>query len=220
MNASSRFSTAQREPGTGTRRGGWRDPVVLSWLMVALAVGFFVVFLIQAGTFHSLTAAPPAPAKVDVTQEKVVVGISSISGFDRENQPYTVNAQTAVQDPDKPNIIHLETVSGELRKSTGRRFTVDARKGVYNSDSKALDLVGDVNIISVGRFVATMPNARVLLSDKELSSHERVEVKFDSGDIVAHGVRITDQGKNIQFLSRVKTRLRAAAKKENKDGND
>ena len=217
MNAPSRISAAERSTEGKTRL---RTPTLLSWLMLGLAAGFFFLFLVQAGTFEGLTALPPEQVEENITQEKVVVGASSISGFDREEQPYTVNSQSAVQDPDEPNIIHLNTVSGELRKSTGRRFTIDAKNGVYNSDSKKLDLVGDVHIISVGRFVATMPRATVTLTDKELSSDERVVVKFETGDIVANGVRITSSGKNIEFLSRVRARLRSASNKENRDGND
>lgn len=219
MNAPSRNPTADQGNGR-PYKSALRRPVVLSWLMLGLAAGLFVLFLVQAGTFEDLAAPPSAPAKVDVTQEKVVVGSSSISGFDRQSQPYTVNAQSAVQDPDKPNIINLQTVSGELRKVDGQRFTIDARAGIYDSDSKTLDLAGDVNIVSVGRFVATMPKARVSLTDKELSTKERVVVTFDGGDIVADGVEITNAGKNIRFLARVKAHLRSAAKKENKDGND
>jgi LPS export ABC transporter protein LptC len=220
MNASSGdTANGMAERRSGGKRG-MQPAAIASWLTLALAVAFFILFLVQAGTFSSFGDYPePAPVK-DVTQEKVVVSISSISGFDREQQPYTINSQSAVQDPQHANLINLKTISGKLRKSNGTRFSFDAKTGVYDSDSKTLDLAGDVHIISVGRFVATMPNAEVSLRDKQLTSDARVQVQFDSGDIVANGVRITNDGKDILFLNRVKARLRGAASKENKSDNE
>ena len=220
MHATSSVESIGKDPMTRPARRPMRRTTLISWVVFGFAVGFFVLFLIQAGTFDALTEYPDAPAPTGVTQEKVVVQTSSISGFDREQQPYTVNAQSAVQDPDKPNIIRLNTVSGKLQKSTGKVFTIDGKKGVYDSDSKTLDLAGDVHIISVGRFVATMAKARVTLLEKQLRTDDSVVVKFDTGDISADGLKITNDGKNIEFLSRVKVRLRAAASKQNKDGND
>ncbi len=203
-----------------TPQGGLRPAVLLSWLALAIAVGFFGYFLLRAGALDSISQSPQAAPPADVTEEKVTVSTSSISGFDREQQPYTVNAQSAVQDPDEPNIIHLKTVTGKLSRASGQRFTIDAQRGVYDSDGKTLDLAGDVHIISLDRFVAAMPAARVMLEDKQLVTNERVLVTFDGGDIAANGMRISDQGKNIEFLNRVKVRLRSAADKEDKDGND
>ncbi len=208
---------AERQAGHKRRM---QPAAIASWLTLALAIAFFILFLVQAGTFSSFSDYPePAPVK-DVTQEKVIVSSSSISGFDREKQPYTINSQSAVQDPERANIINLKTISGRLRKSDGTQYSFDAKTGVYDSDSKTLDLAGDVHIISSGRFVATMPSARVSLQDKQLTSDAQVVVQFDNGDIVANGVRITNDGKDILFVNGVRAHVLSAASKENKDGND
>ena len=220
MNASSEdTANGALSPDTGAKRR-IQPAVVASWLVLGLAIVFFIVFLVQAGTFSVFRDFPEPQPVQDVTQEKVVVSTSSISGFDREKQPYTINSQSAVQDPERANIINLKSISGKLRKSNGTRYSFDAQTGVYDSDSKTLDLAGDVHIISSGRFVASMPSATVSLQDKKLVSDAQVMVQFDSGDIVANGVRISNDGKDILFLNRVKAQLRSATSKENKDGND
>jgi hypothetical protein len=61
-----------------------------------------------------------------------------------------------------------------------------------------------------------MPSARITLEKKELFTDDHVVVTLKTGDITANGLRITDNGKNITFLNRVKAKLRQAAEKENK----
>ena len=78
MNAPSRISPAERRTEIKTRKTALRTPTLLSWLMLGLAVGFFVLFLVQAGTFKGLTALPPEQVEENITQEKVVVGASSM----------------------------------------------------------------------------------------------------------------------------------------------
>ncbi|MGI9465293.1 MAG: hypothetical protein ACR2OM_15230, partial [Aestuariivirgaceae bacterium] len=97
------------------RRSAWyqRPVVVLNWLAVVLTIGFFATFLWQAGMLEALVGKPaPAPPQ-DLTQEKVVVKASSVKGFDDEDQPYTIESRSAAQDPDKPNLIALGTVTGQ-----------------------------------------------------------------------------------------------------------
>jgi hypothetical protein len=112
MNATSQQSSAPpvRRPWYG------RPVVVLNWLALALTTGLLVTFLVQAGLFESLMETKQPAQPKDVTQEKVVVKTSTVKGFDGEEQPYTIDAVSAAQDPDQPNIIGLDKVTGELRK--------------------------------------------------------------------------------------------------------
>ena len=190
--------------------------MVLNWLALALTIGLFATFLIQAGLFDLFAAKRAVEQPKDVTQEKVVVRSSSVNGFDREDQPYTIDSVTAAQDPDQPNLIALSGISGKLRKASGQEVTIASHNGVYDSDAKVLDLKGDVEIVSKDRFVAKMPRARITLDNKQLFTEDDVVVTLKSGDITSRGLKILDDGKNITFLSRVKAKLRYAGEKENK----
>lgn len=212
MNASSQQSSAPpvRPPWYG------RPIAVLNWLALALTAGLLLTFLIQAGLFESLTQTKQLAQPKDVTREKVIVKTSTVKGFDGEEQPYKIDAVSAAQDPDQPNIIGLDKVTGELRKSSGQVFSIAADNGIYNSHTRTLDLKDNVIIESKDRFVARMPTARITLEKKELFTDDHVVVTLKTGDITANGLRITDNGKNITFLNRVKAKLRQAAEKGNK----
>ena len=193
-----------------------RPVVLFNLLALAVTIGLFVTFLVQAGVFEALTTEKPVEKPKTVTQEKVIVKTSTVKGYDSEQQPYTIDAVTAAQDPDEPNIIGLNKVTGELRRSTGQTLTIAADNGIYDSDARTLDLQNNVVIEAKGRFVARMPTARITLENKELITDDNVVVTLNSGDITANGLRVTDNGKNIRFLNRVKGRLNPAAQKENK----
>lgn len=196
--------------------GGVRIVVVLKWTALAATVGLFATFLIQAGMLEVITRNEPAAAPTDITQDKVMVSASSVHGFDDEEQPYSINSVSASQDPDQPHLVSLNIVTGKLRKASGQIVTVDADTGNYNSKIKTLDLAGNVRIVSADRFVATMPSARITLENKQLFTEDHVIVTLKSGNITANGLKITDDGKNITFLNRVKVKLRPSGEKENK----
>ncbi|NNE23560.1 MAG: LPS export ABC transporter periplasmic protein LptC [Rhizobiales bacterium] len=212
MNATSQHSLDQPV------RPPWytRPIVVMNWLALALTIGLLVTFLIQAGMLETIMAPRQAAQPKDVTQEKVIVKTSSVNGYDGEEQPYQIDAAAAAQDPDRPNIIGLDKVTGQLRKASGQVFTIAADNGIYDSRTRTLDLKDNVVIVSQDRFVAKMPTARITLENKELFTDDYVVVTLKTGDITANGLRITDNGKNITFLNRVKAKLRQASAKENK----
>ncbi|MGI9464516.1 MAG: LPS export ABC transporter periplasmic protein LptC, partial [Aestuariivirgaceae bacterium] len=173
-------------------------------------------FLWHAGVLETRVGKlAPAPPQ-DLTQEKVVVKASSVKGFDDEDQPYTIESRSAAQDPDKPNLIALGTVTGQLRKASGQTVRIEADNGIYDSRTKTLDLSGNVRIVSPDRFTAKMPTARITLENKELFTEDHVVVTLKTGDITSNGLKIVDDGKNITFTNRVKAKLRHAANKENK----
>ncbi|MGB9141347.1 MAG: hypothetical protein WCB71_04025, partial [Aestuariivirga sp.] len=71
---------------------------VMSWMAIALGMGLVVMFLVQAGLFSILIPKPkPPPLTVEMPQQ-ISGAFARIAGFDRENQPYEVNAKKGYQD--------------------------------------------------------------------------------------------------------------------------
>src|SRR5688500_2203103 len=79
-----------------------------------------LIFLYQTGTFS------PAPKPTDYTalsHDKVTVVDSTITGLDSQNRPYSISANNAIQDKDKPNFIALDEVSGATNRNNGEAIT-------------------------------------------------------------------------------------------------
>jgi lipopolysaccharide export system protein LptC len=177
----------------------------VSGAFVGVVVLLVLIFLYQTGVFTS----PPKPVEQAVLPaDQVTVMDSTITGLDSQQRPYSISANNAVQDKDKPNFIALEEVSGATNRKNGEAITFESKKGLYDSDVKALDLETDVVIKSAGRFTARMDKAHVIVAEKRLTSNVPVSVELTSGTINANGVEITNDGNNIVFLNGVKAQFR------------
>lgn len=210
--------TANHQSEAETGASGWLAPQhrrvrVVSWALIAIAGGLIAFLVVRIGMFEP--AAPrraPAVAGEPVS-DKIVVTTSTVTGFDRDDQPYTLTAATAVQDGSEPNRVHLETVTGALRRRSGEMVNIAARTALYDSKAETLDLVGDVKLED-GRFVADMAKAQVTLDDKRFRSTVPVVVTFNGGEITAGGLEITDDGQRVLFFNRVKAQFRPATKED------
>jgi lipopolysaccharide export system protein LptC len=199
-------------PTDRARRRAGLAPL-LSYGSAGIAIVIAAAFFYQAGMFESLVPKEvPVPPKVD-NPEQISAKESTVTGLDREQQPYEITAEKALQDKNKPNKVYLDRVTGKFRRTSGEVLNVVANRALYDSDTKLLDLDGDVRITSKDRFTALMQKAQVITKDKALTSSVPVEVDFGSGTVLANGLEITDDGKRILFLNRVKATFKSPAKK-------
>lgn len=185
----------------------------LSWLAVLTGAGFVALFLVQAGLFGALMPEEPGLPTPVPNPDQITATDSTVTGMDKENQPYQVSAKRGWQDEATPNLVYLEVVEGEFRRASGAEYKVTANTGAYDTKIKELDLAGDVVIIEKERFTATMDKAHVVVEEKKLTSDVAVDVSFAGGTIKANGMQITDDGARILFLNGVKAQFGSAATK-------
>ncbi len=177
---------------------------LLSWAAVLVALGFVAAFLFQAGLFAILVprekvVAPPIENPDQVSSED-----STLSGVDRDNQPYAVKAVHAWQDTSRPELVHMEKVTANFHKASGEAYDLTANTARYDTKLKELDLAGSVVIAQHDRFTARMEQAHVAVGDKKLTSNVPVAVEFADGTIHANGMQIINDGADILFLNGVK----------------
>ncbi len=209
---SSRIDAIHRVPRGRTARAAARSRLApyVSGAFALVVLALAAVFFYQAGTF---TAKPKATDVPSLAPDQVTITSSTITGLDKEQQPYSISAKTAVQDKDRPNLITLDAVQGATSRPNGEAITFQSDKGLYDSDGKTLDLEKDVVITSQDRFTARMDKAHVIVGEKRLTSRTPVLVELNSGTINANGVEITNDGNNILFLNGVKAHFKSGSSK-------
>ncbi len=186
---------------------------MLSWIAVAAGVVFAAVFLVQAGLFAYLVPVEKlASAGID-NPDQITSYDSTITGVDKENQPYELKAKRGWQDKVRPELIHLEDVAAKFRKASGEAYSMTSKTARYDSKIKEADLEGSVTITEANRFTATMEKAHVVVSDKKLTSNVPVKVVFGEGIVRANGMEITNGGADILFLNGVKAHFDGAPAK-------
>jgi len=181
---------------------------VMTWLAAALGIGFVIAFMSQAGFFTAMLPQPPKPAP-EVQAGQISATNSTVSGIDTEQQPYEVTAKRGWQDEATPTLVHLEEPQGIFRRPAGAEYTISAETGLYDTETRKLDLKGNVLLEQKDRFKARMDRANVVVEEKRLNSDGPVAVDFGSGTVNANGLQITDDGRRILFLNGVKARFDA-----------
>ena len=187
-----------------------RVAAAMSWGAAALAAAFAGLFVFQAGLFGNLLPEPPATPPVVENPRQIAVKNSTITGFDREGQPYSIVSRSVTQDQDKPNLVHLDAVRGTFQKHSGEDYVAEAERGRYDTKAKLLDLVGHVKLVSVGKFTVTMDKALVIVKEKKLRSGSPVVVDLNGqGTILANALEIRDDGKYVLLYNGVKARFQS-----------
>lgn len=178
----------------------------ISWLAAALGLGLVLAFLAQAGLFSVFLPKPQVPPP-SVKPDQITATQSTVSGVDKQKQPYEVRARSGSQDNATPTLVHLEQPEGVFHRAGGAEYTIRADRGLYDTHVKMLDLDGNVALEQKDRFTARMAKAKVLVEDKKLMSDSPVAVTFTSGTVNANGMQITDDGDRILFLNGVRARF-------------
>lgn len=179
----------------------------MSWVAAAAGVGIVALFLLQAGFFAVLLPDEAGPPPTVENPDQITATDSTLTGMDRESQPYQIKAKRGWQDKDRPNIVHMEDLTATFRKPDGRVYDVVSATGVYDSKLKLMDLDGGILITEGTRLTARMEKARVMVESKEVTSDVAVTVDYGGGTIAANGLQITDDGERILFLNGVKARF-------------
>ncbi len=204
MHTSARTSDSALVSRAMTR---YRLAPFIGWGAIAAGLALMASFFWQAGVFNALVPKPPAAPVVVDNPEQGAATTATVTGFDKQNQPYSFSSKTALQDKTEPHKVHLTVVAGRFRRNSGEIITLAANGGLYDTDAKTLDLDGKVHIVSEGRFTADMDRAHVDTTTKKMTSDTAVVVVFGSGTINANGLEITDDGKNILFKDRVRAKF-------------
>lgn len=190
--------------GVPARPVAYRRAKIASGALFGVAAALAAVFLVHIAKFEATAPTSPAAESAPPEGDRIAVTTSTLTGFDDDRQPYRVSAASAVQDTAEPNLVHLESVSGELRRRSGAILSLAAERALFDSKQELLQLAGDVTLVTAGRFVAEMDEAEVTLSDKRLRSQSQVDVRFDRGRITAGGIEISEDGNRVVFLNRAK----------------
>jgi hypothetical protein len=203
------------------RRRRRKGSMLMAWGMLLVAAVVFGVFIYQASGFGesdaSFATAPDAAsggkagAGIGAEQQRVELAGSEVAGFDDEKQPYTISAEMARQDKEQPNLVHMDRVSGILRRADGRKMDVSAANGLFDSKTKSLKLDGNVAIVLQDTFTASMSTASVDVQKKALMSDADVMVELDGGQIFSSGIEVSDNGAHVIFRSRVRAQFEDSA---------
>ncbi|MFQ5984042.1 MAG: LPS export ABC transporter periplasmic protein LptC [Alphaproteobacteria bacterium] len=132
-------------------------------------------------------------------------------GTDGKNQPFTVTAETATQEPSDPERIVLKGLQADILLANGDWLALTADSGVFNHETKALQLNGAVSFYADQGYELHTASARIDFNAGLAEGQVPIEGQGPLGLLTAAGFRAVDKGERIYFTGRVKLILYPAA---------
>ena len=143
-----------------------------------------------------------------------------MAGFDKKSRPYDVRALQAIQDLAKPGKVLLNTIDAKLPMNANSFADIDAKSGIYDTESEKLFLNEDVKIKGARGMDISLQDANIDIKTGIMESDNPVNVQSKNTNISADSVRVEDGGERILFNNRVKmTIVRPVERGASEQGN-
>ncbi|TCR64279.1 lipopolysaccharide export system protein LptC [Bosea sp. BK604] len=143
-------------------------------------------------------------SSVGITGGKVKMESPRLTGYRKDNRPYEVTAETALQDIRNPTQIELATMTARIQMQQEGWVTVNARTGFFDSQNEKLKLVDDVKVHTESGYDMFMRTADINFKAGTVNSQEPVKVNLGSTKIDANTLDVKDNGALIVFEGRVR----------------
>ena len=148
--------------------------------------------------------------EVKLNGSRVTMDLPKLAGYRRDGRPYQLNAETAVQDVKKPNLLELNLITADLGMGGGANANITAKTGVYDTDREFISLKTDVKVKTDSGYDVTLESADIDFKAGTVVSQEPVKVLMTTGTITADRMSSRDSGKIMVFEGNVHTFFRAA----------
>ena len=166
-----------------------------------------IALLVLAGiglSFISLTEEEEIKIQVESTiQEEsgalVLEGVT-YKGLTSEGNDFIVLAETAAENPDKPDQVALTSPRARVDTDTGNPITIRSNNGLFFRNDDRVDLDGRVVIVrpDLGYTLLT-EQAVAFLDSGMMTSNVQVRGFSPQGQVTADGMEIKDHGRDVLF---------------------
>jgi len=191
---------------------------VLKRALPAAAVALAVLF----GGYSYLAAPPSLQVKAEgaaFSEGKLVMAKPQLSGFTRDNLPYSMTAERAVQDPANQGVVELHGIDANLPLSADNVAEVDAARGVYDRVGNTLNLTEQVTVTTSDGMVAKLKSAYLDMGSGAMKTDEPVEITLDGSKITSDSMSMLENGKVVVFEKRVRMDIDPARMKAAQNGS-
>jgi lipopolysaccharide export system protein LptC len=131
-------------------------------------------------------------------------------GADENGSPFTVTADTAVQDGPTALKVRLNNVRAQITMQDGLWVRLDARQGYVDSEKQELDLTGGIRLTADGGYEAHTTNAHFDLAAGTVTGRNPVSGRGPYGTYRARGFELRKEQRQLVFTGGVSMLLNSA----------
>lgn len=175
-------------------------------LKIGLPVGALLLMGIFAGWAW---LSSPGGFSVDLTGSavkdgKLVMANPTLNGFTKDNLPYAMTAERAIQDLTNTSIIALEKIDARLPIEAEKWADITADDGVFDNEANTLDVTSAMTITTNEGMRADLKSAFVDMTSGRIISSEPVRISLKGSLLNANTMTVEDRGKIIVFEDKVR----------------
>jgi len=185
------------------RKAG-RHSIVVRVARIALPLGVVagltvLVLFTYFKPMQMFDKLPSVSGKLGVQGSKITMELPRIAGFTRDSRSYELNAETAVQDIAKPDLVELQNLRARIEMQNQDVVQITANAGTYNTKADKIVLRDQVVVISQQGYKAEMREAAIEMKKGNVVSDLPVEITLPNGMLKANRMEIVDSGDVIRF---------------------
>src|SRR3954454_9989831 len=136
--------------------------VVRIGLPIGVVVGLTTLVLnTYFQQMQMLEKLPSVSGKLAVQGSKITMELPHIAGFTRDSRSYELNAETAVQDITKPDMVELQNLRARIEMQDKDVVLITANAGTYHTKADRIVLRDQVVVTSEQGYKALMSEAAV-----------------------------------------------------------
>lgn len=183
-----------------------RHTARVRFLKRALPVAGILALLAVVGSFFFSRSELPSVGldNLRFEQGQLVMDSPRLTGVDADKRPFSVSAEKALQDAEKPSLIRLENIAAKLPVSATGFARISAGNGLYDADEKTLHLGGVIQAETDDGLSLRMRDAQIDIETGRLSSANPIELKTDRLSLAANAISVENNGEMIRFTDGVK----------------
>ena len=167
-----------------------------------------IIAMVLALIINSFLSGPIEIGAITLDEKKLVMEKPNLNGVDRNNRPFQLSADRAIQDITDPTKVELSQISATLPLEDGISASVKAEHGSYDSVAKTLVLDRTISVETTDGMMLQMEDAEVDLNSGTLKTPNPIVGASPQADITASSMSVLDNGNRILFIGNVNMTIR------------
>lgn len=175
----------------------------LKLLLPATAIAIAALFVVYSYVIPDI----PVAVEVDsasVAEGKLVMANPKLEGFTKDNRPYSMTAERAVQEFNEQGLVNLEGISAKMPVEAGNWAQVTAERGVYDRAKNTVQLNTNVVVTTTDGMSAKLKTAFLEIDGGKLTTGDPVDIRMKGSTVTADSMTILENGKIVVFDRRVR----------------
>lgn len=177
---------------------------VIKFALPLIAVVMATGFAAYSWVFSPVAGLAISVDGTAIRDGRLVMANPKLNGYTRDNLPYSMSAERAIQDITNAGVVALEKIDARLPVDAGNLAMIAADHGVYDQEANTLDITSPLSFRTTDGLKARLGSALIDIGASELRSKGPVEIEQNGSRISARSFQVLEGGKVFVFEKQVR----------------